>query len=374
MANLFTAQMLSQLDPQTRSLVSAIAQTPQQLPQTVSINRGLPPSNIEANRVSRQQELMDENRRRLMDVPQGTGAMGGWGALAGALRGIAAQRQGANDRRTLEEKERAFIQAQAREREQAQIASEQEYLRDRRDALADKLIERQGEIGKEERGEKAWRARQDYLRDNPAAMTPLQQAQLAKLQAEEAQPGFDAEQENKLRKEVSDATKEYAAVNDSFGRMQASYRDPSPAGDMAMVFNYMKILDPGSTVREGEYASAKNAASVPERVRTAYNNALDGSGLSPTQRDDFFNRAGMLYNEATKLYDARTEELKGVASQYNVRPEAIFRDRALYRDWREEFPESPPSESTAFQEGQIADNPQTGEAVIFRGGQWVPYE
>jgi len=33
----------------------------------------------------------------------------------------------------------------------------------------------------------------------------------------------------------------------------------------------MKILDPGSVVREGEFATAQNSAGIPERIRAKYN-------------------------------------------------------------------------------------------------------
>ena len=38
---------------------------------------------------------------------------------------------------------------------------------------------------------------------------------------------------------------------------------PDAAGDMALIFSYMKMLDPNSTVREGEYATAQDAGSIP---------------------------------------------------------------------------------------------------------------
>ena len=36
----------------------------------------------------------------------------------------------------------------------------------------------------------------------------------------------------------------------------------------------MKMLDPGSTVREGEYATAKNTAGIEQGLRNSLNAAL----------------------------------------------------------------------------------------------------
>jgi hypothetical protein len=62
----------------------------------------------------------------------------------------------------------------------------------------------------------------------------------------------------------------------------------------------MKILDPGSTVREGEFANAQNSGGVDDRVIALYNSLFAGTRLSQVQRDDFINRASRLYSEAER--------------------------------------------------------------------------
>jgi len=39
------------------------------------------------------------------------------------------------------------------------------------------------------------------------------------------------------------------------------------------------MLDPGSVVRESEFATAQNAAGVPDQVRNMYNKVLSGTRL-----------------------------------------------------------------------------------------------
>ena len=51
--------------------------------------------------------------------------------------------------------------------------------------------------------------------------------------------------------------------------------EPSGASDIALLIGYMKTLDPGSVVRETEYATAKNAGGVSERVRNIFHNVRD---------------------------------------------------------------------------------------------------
>lgn len=101
-----------------------------------------------------------------------------------------------------------------------------------------------------------------------------------------------------LGKQFEDESKTFKTQVDAYNRITASAVDPSAAGDLALIFSYMKILDPGSVVREQEFANAQNAAGVPERIRAQYNKVLNGERLSDTTRDDFVKRAAGIYTSA----------------------------------------------------------------------------
>ena len=66
----------------------------------------------------------------------------------------------------------------------------------------------------------------------------------------------------------------------------------------------MKILDPGSVVREGEFATAQNTGSVPESVSALYNRVLNGQRLTDTQRADFLNQAQNLVRSQQQLFNS----------------------------------------------------------------------
>jgi hypothetical protein len=92
---------------------------------------------------------------------------------------------------------------------------------------------------------------------------------------------------------------------------------------MSMVFSFMKMLDPGSVVREGEFANAQNAAGIPDRVVNAYNKALSGQLLNPKQRQDFSGQANTLYQAQKDRFDGIAQEYRGYASDYGVDPERV---------------------------------------------------
>ena len=109
----------------------------------------------------------------------------------------------------------------------------------------------------------------------------------------------------------------------------------SAAGDMSKIFGYMKILDPGSTVREGEAASAQNAAGVPERVLNLYNRALTGQRLNPSQRADFDNSAYKIVESQKQQFEGLKTHFKDRAISQNANPNNViydpFKDIAPYK-------------------------------------------
>lgn len=124
-----------------------------------------------------------------------------------------------------------------------------------------------------------------------------------------------------LRKEVSDRLKEPRTVMTMFEKVQAAANDPSASSDLAMIFAFMKMLDPGSVVREQEFANAQNAAGVPDQVRNAWNKARNGERLNPNQRAQFLATAQQMANQASTQITNITREYQGIADQYGWDPQ-----------------------------------------------------
>lgn len=185
------------------------------------------------------------------------------------------------------------------------------------------------------------------------------------------------EQSQKLRKEFTGLSGDFIKQRDAFGRVQASAKDPSAAGDLALIFNFMKVLDPGSTVREGEFATAQNSGSVPDSIRARYNKIISGERLTEKLRNDFVDRSTKLFASASKQHDKRVKQFTGVAQRAGLDPQDILLDLGLAEEepQAEVAPSAPPTAPPAPQaggEGTIATNPQTGQRVVLRGGQWQP--
>jgi hypothetical protein len=131
------------------------------------------------------------------------------------------------------------------------------------------------------------------------------------------------EQENKMRDDFAKASKEFVSVRDAHQRVIESAKDPSAAGDLALIFNYMKVLDPGSTVREGEFATAQNSGGVPDRVVAYYNKVLAGERLAPNVRADFVTRSEKLYKGAVANQEEIEHDYEEKAKRAGVRAEQV---------------------------------------------------
>jgi len=129
-----------------------------------------------------------------------------------------------------------------------------------------------------------------------------------------------------LRKEVNAQLKPYAEVGDMWAKVRQAGQNPTAANDLALIFGYMKILDPGSVVREGEFANAQNSAGVPDRLRATYNNILRGERLTEVQRQDFLRSAyGAVQSQVPRVQSV-VDYYTDVANAIGVKPESVIRN------------------------------------------------
>jgi hypothetical protein len=132
--------------------------------------------------------------------------------------------------------------------------------------------------------------------------------------------------EKDIRSEFTTAMKPYVELSQAFQKIESAAKNPSGAGDISLVYGYMKILDPGSVVREGEFATAQNAGGVPDAVRNVYNRAISGQRLSENVRADFLGQARNLIESQRELSNDVIERYKALANQYKLNPDAIVFD------------------------------------------------
>ena len=128
------------------------------------------------------------------------------------------------------------------------------------------------------------------------------------------------------RKEFTKASGVFVSVRDSFNRVVASVQDPSAAGDLSLIFNYMKILDPGSVVRESEFAQAAAAGSWGQRLQAAADRFIAGKRLSDDMRADFAERAELLMQVQLGTHLQLEAQFRDLAQRAGINPDDVVID------------------------------------------------
>ena len=93
------------------------------------------------------------------------------------------------------------------------------------------------------------------------------------------------------------------------------------AGDLSFIFQYMKMLDPRSVVREGEFETAKKTGGIPASVWAAYEGIKNGRLLSAQVKADFLSAASKMYMQEVSNYNAELGTYRDIATANGLDPE-----------------------------------------------------
>lgn len=143
----------------------------------------------------------------------------------------------------------------------------------------------------------------------------------------------------------SDPVKTYETVKTSYERLKNSAEEQSGAGDMGMLYAYMKMLDPGSVVRESEFAAAAQSGDLGEQLQGAVSKLLNGQRLPESQRQEFLKNAEGLYRESASNLSDINSQFEERAKGAGVDPKRFIRQPETYKpagkgdvtDWTDYF-------------------------------------
>ncbi len=173
----------------------------------------------------------------------------------------------------------------------------------------------------------------------------------------ESQTGLDYKtqtQVDSLAKgfDASQIVKDYNVVQEkklTFDQLMNSSQ--SGPGDMAMVYEFMKALDPNSVVRETEYASASKTGNIFTGTLAQFNGLFKPQGgfLSPQVKASFKKVVDQklavkekqydnLYNETARKINMKTGSEDGSDYLTNYKQAGVTTEKTPYELLKEEFP------------------------------------
>ena len=140
--------------------------------------------------------------------------------------------------------------------------------------------------------------------------------------------------EDTIRKEYNSRLVIVNTMKQTYGRIKAStvtnYDKNGPdalangASDVALVFGFMKMLDPGSVVRESEFAVAEDTTGLYGKLEVLYPKLAKGERLTKEQRTDFINLAGKYMDASNEYEDHVKADLMIAVKNYGLNPANVF--------------------------------------------------
>ena len=146
-------------------------------------------------------------------------------------------------------------------------------------------------------------------------------------------PAKAFEYEEKLRKEFQVRTKVYGELGTTFSNIESSAKAQTGPGDIALITSFMKMLDPGSVVRETEFATARDTAGLYTRLENSLKKAESGQFLQSNQRKEFVDLAKQYLDSAQKKAGDDKKALGVVVKNYKLNPENVFGPRNVTVDY-----------------------------------------
>jgi hypothetical protein len=132
------------------------------------------------------------------------------------------------------------------------------------------------------------------------------------------QKGFENEMTLKKTFAAEPVYKAYSEMQSAYGQITDSLKQASPAGDLAAATKFMKLLDPGSVVRESELGMAMAASGALDRATNYAQMRINGTKLTADQRKDFQQLSDQLFGTATTAYNQKRGEFEQMGSAYGI--------------------------------------------------------
>jgi len=139
-------------------------------------------------------------------------------------------------------------------------------------------------------------------------------------------PAKNFEQEEKLRKEYTARTKTFGEVSTILSNLEASANAKNGPGDIALITGFMKMLDPGSVVRETEFATARDTGGLYQKLLNNSQKLQSGQlfALDSKQRQEYVTLAKQYHDAAQKKAGEDKKALGVVVKNYKLNPDNVF--------------------------------------------------
>lgn len=142
--------------------------------------------------------------------------------------------------------------------------------------------------------------------------------------------------------ESDQQTKDYRAVRTAYEKVKTAgtAKNPTGADDMALIYGFMKILDPGSMVKDTEYNMAQSSGSYGEQAKAFLSKYTTGEKLTPELRSYFVKTAKDITQAQAIGHEQTRNDYRESAKQRGLDYKTMFpaKDPILQQQQSSSFP------------------------------------
>lgn len=157
-------------------------------------------------------------------------------------------------------------------------------------------------------------------------------------------PGAGFKEATELRTELQKQPN-YKKYQDAIGPYESMFRSAglsTPASDLDLINGLAKILDPDSSVREGEFATVQKSQAIPERIKGQVQHLFEGKGaLTPETRTQLMEIARNRVESYRDIAGRDVERYKGHAKRYGLDPAMVAYDIPETQKFEVKKPDTP---------------------------------
>jgi len=173
-----------------------------------------------------------------------------------------------------------------------------------------------------------WNPKTQKWEDIPGAVSRIRDIAAAKRPDVVIKPtderlvrGQQFSNENTLRDEYTAQTANFRVITDAYKKIMTTA--DTGAGDMSLLYQYVKLLDPGSVVRESEFATAAASGSFGDQIQGAVQRLATGKRLTPELTTQFRNEAKNIFDQQQSSANQTAEQYRRLAIDYGLDPTRV---------------------------------------------------
>jgi len=120
--------------------------------------------------------------------------------------------------------------------------------------------------------------------------------------------------------------KGYVQRRDAWQTISGAMKSTGGISDLALINGWIRTIDPGVSVREGEAASVGNASGPLLQALNMYNRVFKGDKLTPEVRQDILRETTKIYRQAEGNYQKKRKQYEEIANRGGFDPQNVLID------------------------------------------------